>query len=69
MGGLRRFPCMASSHRPSSMASIQFLLCCSLVAILLALPAGAEDPYKFFTWNVTYGDIWPLGVKQQVWLS
>ncbi|CAA6658181.1 unnamed protein product [Spirodela intermedia] len=47
------------------MVSIQFLLCCSLVAILLALPAGAEDPYKFFTWNVTYGDIWPLGVKQQ----
>ncbi|CAM8938340.1 unnamed protein product [Rhodiola kirilowii] len=27
--------------------------------------AGAEDPYRFFTWNVTYGDIWPLGVRQQ----
>ncbi|WOL15160.1 L-ascorbate oxidase [Canna indica] len=24
-----------------------------------------EDPYRFFTWNVTYGDISPLGVKQQ----
>lgn len=27
---------------------------------------GAEDPYRFFTWNVTYGDIYPLGVRQQV---
>ncbi|KDP47151.1 hypothetical protein JCGZ_00042 [Jatropha curcas] len=26
---------------------------------------GAEDPYRFFDWNVTYGDIYPLGVKQQ----
>lgn len=24
-----------------------------------------EDPYRFFNWNVTYGDIYPLGVKQQ----
>ncbi|XVF63578.1 hypothetical protein PTKIN_Ptkin09bG0098100 [Pterospermum kingtungense] len=26
--------------------------------------AGAEDPYRFFIWNVTYGDIYPLGVRQ-----
>ncbi|KAK4477258.1 hypothetical protein RD792_016472 [Penstemon davidsonii] len=26
---------------------------------------SAEDPYRFFTWNVTYGDIYPLGVRQQ----
>ncbi|KAJ3670460.1 hypothetical protein LUZ60_010784 [Juncus effusus] len=25
----------------------------------------ADDPYRFFTWTVTSGDIWPLGVKQQ----
>lgn len=25
-----------------------------------------EDPYRFFTWKVTYGDIYPLGVKQRV---
>jgi FtsP/CotA-like multicopper oxidase with cupredoxin domain len=31
---------------------------------LLAI-VGAEDPYRFFDWNVTYGDIYPLGVKQQ----
>lgn len=28
----------------------------------------AEDPYRFFNWNITYGDISPLGVKQQVLL-
>lgn len=28
----------------------------------------AENPYRFFTWNVTYGDIYPLGVRQQVCL-
>ncbi|XP_042495674.1 L-ascorbate oxidase homolog [Macadamia integrifolia] len=35
-----------------------------VVACLLAV-VSAEDPYRFFTWNVTYGDIYPLGVRQQ----
>eukprot|EP00268_Persea_americana_P028807 TRINITY_DN27939_c0_g2_i4.p1 TRINITY_DN27939_c0_g2~~TRINITY_DN27939_c0_g2_i4.p1 ORF type:complete len:341 (+),score=36.87 TRINITY_DN27939_c0_g2_i4:284-1306(+) len=26
---------------------------------------SGEDPYRFFTWNVTYGDIYPLGVRQR----
>ncbi|OAY25910.1 L-ascorbate oxidase homolog [Manihot esculenta] len=26
---------------------------------------NGENPYRFFTWKVTYGDIYPLGVKQQ----
>ncbi|KAI8022751.1 hypothetical protein LOK49_LG03G03865 [Camellia lanceoleosa] len=31
-----------------------------ICAILYLLGgAGAEDPYRFFTWNVTYGDIYP----------
>ena len=37
-----------------------------LVALLLVECASGEDPYRFYTWNVTYGDIYPLGVKQQV---
>lgn len=36
------------------------------VGAILAVIVGAEDPYRFFTWNVTYGDIYPLGVRQQV---
>ncbi|KAM1098769.1 hypothetical protein TB2_005320 [Malus domestica] len=42
-----------------------------MYAMLLCLSAGAlsmvqgEDPYLFFTWNVTYGTISPLGVPQQ----
>jgi hypothetical protein len=41
-----------------------------LFVLGLVLVAG-DDPYRFFTWTVTYGDIYPLGVKQQVrsWFS
>ena len=34
--------------------------------IAIADTINGEDPYRFFNWNVTYGDIYPLGVKQQV---
>ncbi|TYI43962.1 hypothetical protein ES332_A01G204000v1 [Gossypium tomentosum] len=38
-------------------------------AVVLVLSVFAlvqsEDPYRFFNWNVTYGDIYPLGVRQQ----
>nr|CAB3454427.1 unnamed protein product [Digitaria exilis] len=36
-----------------------------VVVVLLPLLVAGEDPYRFFTWTVTYGDIYPLGVKQQ----
>ncbi|XP_065879944.1 L-ascorbate oxidase homolog [Euphorbia lathyris] len=26
---------------------------------------NGDNPYRFFNWKVTYGDIYPLGVKQQ----
>ncbi|XP_065022869.1 L-ascorbate oxidase homolog isoform X1 [Musa acuminata AAA Group] len=43
------------------------LLASFLPLLLLLLPycVLGDDPYRFFTWNVTYGDIWPMGVKQQ----
>ncbi|ONK72799.1 uncharacterized protein A4U43_C04F23360 [Asparagus officinalis] len=34
------------------------LLCCLSLTV-------ADDPYRFFDWVVTFGDIYPLGVKQQ----
>ncbi|KAK8646382.1 hypothetical protein V6N13_120171 [Hibiscus sabdariffa] len=37
-------------------------LVCATVSLFAI--AGAEDPYRFFNWNVTYGDIFPLGVRQ-----
>ncbi|OAY29021.1 L-ascorbate oxidase homolog [Manihot esculenta] len=45
-----------------------------VVALMLVLCLSAElmvgvrgeDPYLFFTWNVTYGTLSPLGVSQQV---
>ncbi|RDX77139.1 L-ascorbate oxidase-like protein, partial [Mucuna pruriens] len=39
-----------------------------MLALMLCLMAGAvrgEDPYVYYTWNVTYGTIAPLGVAQQ----
>ncbi|KAL9239313.1 hypothetical protein vseg_013648 [Gypsophila vaccaria] len=36
-----------------------------LMLVLLIGNSKAEDPYKFYTWNITFGDIFPLGVKQQ----
>lgn len=36
------------------------------VVLCLVAIVNAEDPYRFFTWNVTYGDIYPMGVLQQV---
>ena len=43
-----------------------------MTALLLAVAAplaGADDPYRYFTWTVTYGPISPLGTTQQVWVS
>ncbi|KAM7517330.1 hypothetical protein LguiA_006913 [Lonicera macranthoides] len=41
------------------------LAACLCICVALFAIVGAEDPYKFFNWNVTYGDIYPLGVRQQ----
>ncbi|THU51845.1 hypothetical protein C4D60_Mb06t35340 [Musa balbisiana] len=41
------------------------LVCGVLVFLAAAFVAGADDPYRFFTWTVTYGPIYPLGVQQQ----
>ncbi|XP_039055795.1 L-ascorbate oxidase homolog isoform X1 [Hibiscus syriacus] len=38
-------------------------LLCATSAAFFAI-AGADSPYKFFDWNVTFGDIYPLGVRQ-----
>ncbi|CAL9210093.1 unnamed protein product [Musa hybrid cultivar] len=38
----------------------------ALLSLLCLSAVKAEDPYLFFTWNVTYGIASPLGVPQQV---
>ncbi|XLU41649.1 hypothetical protein S245_036463, partial [Arachis hypogaea] len=40
-------------------------LALAFLGILGALSVVAEDRYQFFTWEVTYGTIYPLGVPQQ----
>ncbi|XP_058725431.1 L-ascorbate oxidase homolog [Vicia villosa] len=39
--------------------------CVYLFSIITTTLVVAEDPYRFFSWNITYGDIYPLGVRQQ----
>lgn len=48
-----------------SLAGDSFRAFLCFVVCLSAIVRG-EDPYRFFNWNVTYGDIYPLGVRQQV---
>ncbi|KAL8143250.1 hypothetical protein V2J09_016282 [Rumex salicifolius] len=36
-----------------------------LVALAAILSVNAEDPYRYYTWRVTYGTISPLGVPQR----
>lgn len=36
------------------------------LALFIISAVHAEDPYLYFTWNVSYGTISPLGVPQQV---
>ncbi|XP_051149809.1 L-ascorbate oxidase homolog [Andrographis paniculata] len=44
----------------------QQLVMLGLVFVFVLFPiAAADDPYRFFTWNITYGTIYPLGVPQQ----
>lgn len=42
-----------------------FLLLLCLLAGTMSTVKG-EDPYFYFTWNITYGTISPAGVPQQV---
>uniref|UniRef100_A0A0D9WT98 Plastocyanin-like domain-containing protein n=1 Tax=Leersia perrieri TaxID=77586 RepID=A0A0D9WT98_9ORYZ len=43
-----------------SLCLVSFLLVASSL-----LAVRGDDPYRFYTWNITFGDIYPLGVKQQ----
>ncbi|KAK7368329.1 hypothetical protein VNO80_10354 [Phaseolus coccineus] len=37
----------------------------AFMACLMAASVRGEDPYIYYTWNVTYGTVAPLGVEQQ----
>lgn len=44
------------------------VLCLSSLVLFLLFVNGinGENPYRFYDWKVTYGYIYPLGIKQQV---
>ncbi|KFK44289.1 hypothetical protein AALP_AA1G238900 [Arabis alpina] len=41
------------------------IITATIISLLFLINVAAEDPYKFFEWHVTYGNISPLGVQQQ----
>ncbi|XP_027152693.1 L-ascorbate oxidase homolog [Coffea eugenioides] len=45
--------------------AILLRICLGLSAWLSTSYVKAEDPYRFFTWVITYGQIAPLGVEQR----
>ncbi|BAT91139.1 hypothetical protein LR48_Vigan08g192500 [Vigna angularis] len=54
---------MKLMNKPSQLRALSCF--CSILLLLEFVFVAAEDPYRFFDWTVTYGDIYPLGVKQQ----
>nr|CAB3458069.1 unnamed protein product [Digitaria exilis] len=56
---------MAGGNAGAAAAGRVLFSLLGVVVLLLPLLVAGEDPYRFFTWTVTYGDIYPLGVKQQ----
>ncbi|KAF2295103.1 hypothetical protein GH714_031509 [Hevea brasiliensis] len=50
-----------------SMGKVLFLsLLCGVLAVFGVSLVNADDPYRYYTWTVTYGTISPLGEAQQV---
>lgn len=43
-------------------------LICGVLAVFSVALVKADDPYRYYTWTVTYGTLSPLGVPQQVGL-
>ena len=41
-------------------------LICLVIALVSVSLVQAEDAYKYFTWTVTYGTLYPLASPQQV---
>lgn len=46
-----------------------FIFTIILVLVTTLQCIYADNPYRYYTWKITYGDIYPLGVKQQVYNS
>lgn len=40
-----------------------------VVCVSILQSVYADNPYRYYTWKITYGNIYPLGIKQQVYNS
>ncbi|XP_052174196.1 L-ascorbate oxidase homolog [Diospyros lotus] len=54
---------MGTTSRASS--SLQLAAALAILVAACLVPVGAEDPYLFFEWDVSYGDVSPLGQPQK----
>lgn len=54
-----------SWNKQTMVEKSNLVVACALLLLISGI--NGEDPYRFFTWKVTYGDIYPMGVKQQVY--
>lgn len=51
------------------MRDVKIVVSCLFVLLLVVLQqccVNGEDPYRFYSWRIHYGFVYPLGVKQQV---
>ncbi|KAL5705070.1 hypothetical protein ACHQM5_023416 [Ranunculus cassubicifolius] len=46
-------------------ANVMQLIVGVLICLISVVVVNAEDPYRYFTWTVTYGTIYPMGTPQQ----
>ncbi|XP_047333360.1 L-ascorbate oxidase homolog [Impatiens glandulifera] len=69
---LQPLPSISNHHQTKPPLHLQKGICVDLICgLILVFLSGcclvkAEDPYKYFTWVVTYGTAAPLNVSQQV---
>ncbi|KAL0305944.1 UNVERIFIED_CONTAM: L-ascorbate oxidase [Sesamum radiatum] len=70
---MRHFPSTSTSTssitRKQQNERVHFSHHSSATAACFLHAANGDNPYRFYTWKVTYGDIYPLGVKQQEWVA
>nr|XP_016503189.1 PREDICTED: L-ascorbate oxidase homolog [Nicotiana tabacum] len=61
------FAAPQDSHTKALIFTI-FALCLHHYSYLCSVTLQSvycDNPYRYYTWKITYGDIYPLGVKQQ----
>lgn len=57
-----------NTMREKNNVHYSLMLTVILVCVSTLPSVYGDNPYRYYTWKITYGDIYPLGVKQQVYI-